>query len=588
MYRVAIAYVAVAFVALEAVDLLIPATTLPAWADEFLLAVLILGFPVAIVIAWAFELTPEGVRRTPSVEEKERSGRRVTGPSRERRSRSSAKLLVALGFLAVVIAGGWYVMTGDGEGPAVTDRSIAVLPFETLGSAQATMFTDGVHGDLLTRLSHVSGFSVTSRTSVMRYRTPERALPDIAEELGVAWVLRGEVQETDGEVQVNARLVNARTDRQVWAERYRRELTAENLFDIQAEITRQIARALETRLSPREERQVERAPTENLNALRLYALGRKGLDQRTEDGVREALGYFERAIDQDSSFALAWVGLADGLSLLEFYNYPAPDVAVGPREAAERALDLNPMLGEAHASLGIHHSVRREGPEAILHLKRAVELRPSYAEAQIWLGWVLLVLGRPQEALEPAEAARELNPLAPAVRAYLAEIYLANGRKEDALRETQGARKLQPDYPLAHFMEGLVLHHLGSLAEAGIVLREVLPLVQPGGVPSPAEVRALLALTQAASGEYARARELLALIEEADHPFSAGLVHAALGEADAAFDAFERVSTWGSFSTEHFRYFFPDVLGPLRADPRYAEILHDVNRSWGLDAPGVP
>lgn len=501
-----------------------------------------------------------------------------------RRSRLAAKMLVSFGLLAGVVVGGWHLL-GGGE-PAVTDRSIAVLPFETLGEEKTNAFTDGIHGDLLTRLSHISDLSVISRTSVMRYRNPEKPLPAIAAELGVAWILHGEVQEAADQVQVNARLVNARTDRQVWAESYRRELTAANLFQIQAEITKEIARALEAHLSPQEERQVERTPTENLDSYRLYAQGRGQLDQRTEQGMRRALDYFQRAIADDSSYALAWAGLADGLSLLEFYGYPTPGIALGPRQAARRALELDPTLGEAHASLGIVHSTRREGPEAVRELERAVELRPGYAEAHSWLGWMHLILGRPEEALEPMKRAATLSPLAPAFRAYLAEAYLANGRSRDALREARRAREIQPDYPLAHFIEGLVLYHLGMMAEAKAVLRDVLPVVRPGGTPSLSEVRAVLAVTHAASGDSTNARELLARIEEANHPFSAGLVHAALGEYQAAFDAFARVPTWDSFSTEHFRYFFPDVLGPLRDDPRYQELLRAVDRRWGLDPDG--
>jgi len=216
-----------------------------------------------------------------------------------------------LGLFAAV-AGGWY-LTGAGGGTEIDDRSIAVLPFETLGQETATAFTDGVHADVLTRLSSVADLSVTSRTSVMRYRTSEKALPTIALELGVTWVLRGEVQETANEVQVSARLVNARTDRQVWAQSYRRELTAANLFEIQGDITAQIARALETQLSPEEEQQVARTPTQNLGAYRLYVQGRGLLDQRTEDGMRRAGEYFRQAIDRDSSYAVAWAGLANAL-----------------------------------------------------------------------------------------------------------------------------------------------------------------------------------------------------------------------------------------------------------------------------------
>jgi len=576
VYQVAITYVVVAFVGLEAVDLLIPATTLPAWADEFFLAIAIMGFPVAVVVAWAFELTPEGVRRTHSVVDEREPQAFPDG-----RSGLPAKMLSALGLLVAALAVGWFVMGNGGGEPEVTDRSIAVLPFETIGKEEASSFTDGVHGDLLTRLSHIAGLSVISRTSVMRYRTPENPLPAIAAELGVAWVLHGEVQETGDQVQVNARLVNARTDRQVWAESYRRELTAANLFQIQAEITRQIARALESQLSPREERQVERAPTENLNAYRLYTQGRELLDQRTEQGMRRALDYFQRTITADSSYALAWVGLADALTLLHgYFGYAEGDsVLLRAEDAVRRALELNPESAEAYASLGLLHSVRREGPAAIRELTRSVELRPSYAEAHNWLSWVHLLLGHRKEALETAKRAVELDPLSPEAVSNLSQSYLVNGDYEKALAEARRVDEIQTSWGTGRFYEGLSLYHLGRFAEAKSVL-ENLAVPWAGSGPL-----ATLALAHVASGDTAEARDLLARIEGSGNQFAAGLVHAALGEEDDAFDAFQRVSRWSEWPTLSVHHFYEDVLRPLQDDPRYEGLVSEVDRSWGL-APG--
>lgn len=472
--------------------------------------------------------------------------------------------------------------TPDREGHP-SARSIAVLPFETLGRQEPNPFTEGIHGDVLTRLSNVSDLQVISRTSVRRYRNTEKAIPEIGRELEARWVLEGEVQEAAGQFQINTRLINVREDRQVWARDYRGSLTAENVFEIQGDITKKIVRALEAELTPEEEKRVEQQPTESLEAYRLYVQGRGHLDERTEEGIRRGLDYFQQAIEQDASYALAWTGLTDALSLLEFYGLAPPDDAPEPMRAAERAVELDPNLGEAHAALGILHSIRLNGPAARRELNRAVELTPSYAEAYGWLGWVHLCLGRPTEALGPAQQAVALSPLAPAYRVYLAEIYLANGEDGDALREARRAREIQPEYGLAHFMEGLVLHHRQQLAKATSALRKALPLIPPQGTPTHAEVRAALAVTHAASGDPTQARKLLDQIDETGDSFSAGLVHAALGEDDAAFDAFEQVRDWSSFSTEHVRYFFPDVLGPLREDPRYEELLRQVDRSWGLE-----
>lgn len=466
-------------------------------------------------------------------------------------------------------------------------HSIAVLPFETLGRQEPTTLTEGIHGDVLTRLSNVSDLQVISRTSVRRYRNTEKAIPQIGGELEVRWVLEGEVQEAASQFQINTRLVNVREDRQVWARDHRGALTAENVFEVQGEITKKIVDALAARLTPEEQERVEQRPTENLDAYRLCMQGRTHLDERTEDGIRRAFDCFQRAIDQDSEYALAWAGLTDALSLFAFYGFAPPDDAPDPMEAAQRAVDLDPELGEARTSLGIQHAIRHEGPAALGELTRAVEQTPSYAEAHIWLGWVQLCLGRPEKGLASAKQAVELNPLGPAFRVYLAEHYLANDKRDDALREARRAREIQPEYGLTHFMEGLALHHQGRFVAAASSLQRAQSLVPSQGTPEHTETQAVLAVTYAVSDDERRARKLLHQIDETTAPFSAGLVLAALDDADAAFEAFNRVGDWGSFETEHLRYFFPDVLGSLREDPRYDELVRTVNRSWGLKPDGT-
>ncbi len=486
-----------------------------------------------------------------------------------------------LGLFAAV-AGGWY-LTGAGGGTEIDDRSIAVLPFETLGQETATAFTDGVHADVLTRLSSVADLSVTSRTSVMRYRTSEKALPTIALELGVTWVLRGEVQETANEVQVSARLVNARTDRQVWAQSYRRELTAANLFEIQGDITAQIARALETQLSPEEEQQVARTPTQNLGAYRLYVQGRGLLDQRTEDGMRRAGEYFRQAIDRDSSYAVAWAGLANALWLFEDYGHAEPGSLLPEAgDAARRALALDPDLAEAHAALGMLLYRNREGSDALRELQLAVDLRASYADAYSWLRWVHSLVGHPNEALEMAKRGVELDPLSPENLDGLAMAYLIHGDAERAVEEARRSREIQPDFATTPFYEAVALYHLGRMAEAKAILQD---LVVPWAGSGPF---ATLALAHLATGDTARAREMLGRLREVDESFEVGLIYAALGEPEMAFAAFQEVDRWEAWPLLAARYLYPEILGPLRDDPRYDQLLRDMDRSWGMTVTARP
>lgn len=471
-------------------------------------------------------------------------------------------------------------------GPDPAPRSIAVLLFEALGSEEASLFATGVHGDLVTRLSAASGLRVLSRTSVRGLSTAGKRASEIGAALGARWVLEGEVQTGAGQVQVNVRLVSAQTDQQAWSKSYQRALTVGNLFGIQSDVTKRIVQALEAELSAEEETRIERRPTQSLSAYRLYARGRSQLDQRTEEGIRRALGHFRRAVEKDPEYALAWAGLADALSLFEFYGLPRPEGEADPIEAARRAVELNPELGEACAALGILQSIRHSGPEALRELKRAARLAPSHAEAHIWLGWVRLCLGRREEGLAPAERAVELGPLAPAFHAYLAEIALANGNEERALQAARRAREIQPEYGLVHYVEGLVLCHQGRPVAAASALQRALSAVPPQGTPTRGEIRATLATIHVQAGDRERAETLLGEIDEASDPFSVGLVRAALGDIEGAFEAFEQVGDWGSFETEHLRYFFPEILGPVREDPRHEGLVQEVNQSWGLRPDG--
>lgn len=531
--------------------------------------------PVPVAQAVELALAKDRARRfaTPRIFAAALRGQVAPGPDRRRVLRVLGPTIAGLIVLAAV---GWFLLSLTG-GATIEDRSLAVLPFEAVGRERPTAFTDGVHGDLLTRLATVADLSVTSRTSVMRFRQPDRPLRDIAEELGVSWVLTGEVQESADEVQVQARLVNARTDRQVWARSYRRELTAASLFALQSEITTEIARELETQLSAAEQRQVARAPTDNLDAYRLYIEGRTYLDQRTEEGMERAITFFDRALARDSSYALAWVGLADALLLLEDYGHAeAGSHLPRAREATDRALDLDPTLAEAHASLGLLHSRLREGGAALDQLNRAVELQPSYAEAHNWLGWNHSVLGNATEALESSRRAVALDPLSPEAVSNLALGHLINGDFRRALEESQRIRQLQSDWSTTVFYESLSLYHLGRYGDA---IERLENLEVPWAGQGPA---ATLALARLASGDTTGANALLSELEAAGSPFDVGIVRAGLGETGAALEAFERVDRWEYWPSIAIHHLFPNVLDSVRADARYAGVMDRARRSWGV------
>ncbi|GMQ81048.1 MAG: hypothetical protein BMS9Abin05_0478 [Rhodothermia bacterium] len=468
-----------------------------------------------------------------------------------------------------------------GAAETMVVEAIAVLPFETLGRLESSPFTEGIHGDVLTRLSNISDLRVISRTSVRQYRNTEKTIPEIGRELGVKWLLEGDVQEAGGQVRVNARLVETQEDRQVWAKDYQEELTAENVFLIQGEITKKIVRALEIQLTPEEQQRIEQVPTENLVAYRLYVQGRVFLNERTEQGMRRAADYFQRAIEEDSSYARAWVGRADALTLLHDYGYETTeDVLSLSEEAIQQALTVDPTLAEAYASLGLLHSTRHDGPKSIRELKRAVKLQPSYADAHNWLGWVHMVLGHPKEAVESARRAVELDPLSPETISNVALSNLISGKTEDALIAARRDYELQSPWTTGRFNEGLALYDLGRFSEAITVFKD-LEVEWAGSGPQTA-----LALAYVASGSLAEARSFLNDFEGTGDLFAAGMIYAAMGENDAAFDAIQKTREWNAWRCLAIRFLFRDVWGPLTSDPRYIALIREADRAWQVETSG--
>ncbi len=469
-----------------------------------------------------------------------------------------------------------------GEGAASAGAQpvnrIAVLPFKNLsGTPDGEPFAAGLHDDLLTELSRIPSLSVIARTSVLRYRDDTLPVVEIARELGVGTVVEGAVQTAGGRIRVNVQVIDARDSSHRWAERFDRELSTETIFSIQVELAERIAAGVRADLADTGRRRVASPPTEDLQAYRLYVKGRGYLDQRTRVGILKAIAFFERAVDFDPAYALAWAGLSDAVVLLHDYGFgdDAHDLTVA-EDAVRRALELEPGLAEAHASLGLVHSVRRRGTEALRALTRSVELRPGYADAHNWLSWNRLVFGIAEQALADARRAVDLDPVAPEPVSNLALSLLVNGRPEEAVAVARRASELQPDWTTGLFYEALALHELGRYDEAAGILRG-LEVEWVGNGP-----RAALAVACAAAGLTSESRTLLNDLDEEGDTFSAGLIRLALGEREAAFDRFRRIERWTYWPTLAIHHFFRRELAPLRADPLYAELTTGMAAAWGL------
>ena len=591
VYRVAAVYAAVAFVIVQAANLVFPALNIPSWAYSLVVVLALLGFPLALVLAWAFEVTPEGVRRTPEAEHaEERSsdgGKRLS---------TGYGVLVGLGLVAAAVTGGWY-LTGSGS-TSISDRSVAVLPFETLGDSASSTFTEGLHSDLLTRLQRISELTVIARPSVMRYERTDEPLSQVANELGARWIVSATVQSAGDQVRVQPRLIDPRSGAERWSDSYRRQLSADEVFAVSQEITQDIANALKAELAAGERRRLEGRPTGDLDAYRLYVQGRRQFARRSRacpSCVEDAVKLFRRAIERDSSFALAWTGLADAAAV---YPSDAPYSLVTPgvsqEYAARRALRLDADLAEAHASMGHFHLRNMDAPAARRELQRAIDLKPSYWEAHHWLGELYLKIGRAEQALEHLELAVELNPQHARARHWLYDAYLATGQAKRSLQEARRQQEMGLEQVGAAQGEIRALKRLGRLQEARRVAEEQLAKLDDGSqeqlwvwsyLP---QISVLQGDTAKARREFDRIRnEFSSQLEH--HPLWLGRIYAALGEADRAFGALERLrrDDWGDIGPNAALHYGVNIdLTRLRDDPRYQELIREANRAWGLNSDG--
>ncbi|MDX2418701.1 MAG: winged helix-turn-helix domain-containing protein [Xanthomonadales bacterium] len=350
------------------------------------------------------------------------------------------------------------------------DQSIAVLPFDNRSDREEDQFfTDGIHDDLVTTIAKIGSMKVISRTSVMEYKDTIKKLPQIAKELGVANILEGGIQRSGDKVRINVQLIDAATDNHLWAEIYERELTAENLFAVQSEITKVIADALETELSTDEQRRIDARPTDNLQAYDAYMRGRQLMATRDSARLKLAAEEFGKATNFDPLFALAWVGVADSNMLLSSHSaYRIEDLLPIREEAVKNALAIDNDLGEAYASLANIHAYYNRKGEAETAYQKAIELSPNYASAYYWYSSFLGIYPlRIQEQVELARKAAELDPRSSSLSLNLGSKYLNQGLYTLAEGQFQKVIELDPGFAPGYAeLAWLYIFYMGQFDKA--------------------------------------------------------------------------------------------------------------------------
>jgi serine/threonine-protein kinase len=456
-------------------------------------------------------------------------------------------------------------------------RSVAVLPFLSMsGDPENEYFADGITEDVIAQLSKIRSLKVISRTSVMMFKKREQSLREIGAMLSAATLLEGSVRRAGDRVRIVAQLIDAETDRHLWAETYDRQLT--DIFAIQSDVALQIAAALRAELSPDEERRIHREPTRDLQAYQLYLQGRHWFVSHTADGLRNSIDYFQRATQRDPGYALAYADLAQAyteLALASGGGILQPDQAFSlAREAVSKALALDGALGEAHCMLGFLMFVRDfnwTGAEA--EFRRALELNPGSADAYDLFGRMLAAQGRHDEAIPLVARGQELDPLSH--RTDLPSALLRAGRYEEALAAIRHAVELDPEYGRARATLGWVYLKLGRIEEGLAELEQGAALTNSDAM--------FLAQLGEAYGLYGRpdkAREVLRRLEEWAHreyvtPYYFAYVHTGLGEYDKAIDRLEQALAERSGGLYGIKASF--LFEPLRGHPRFTALLKQLN-----------
>ncbi len=350
----------------------------------------------------------------------------------------------------------------------VDQHSIAVLPFDNRSRLEEDeFFVEGIHDDLLTNLARIGSLKVISRTSVNQYKNTSKTIPQIAGELGVATVMEGAVQRSGSTVRINVQLIDAQTDEHLWAEMFDRELTTDNLFAIQSEISAEIAKALEATLSPEDKQRLNERPTENLAAYNAYLRGRQLMARRNSKDMDQAAKEFQRAVELDPQFALAWVGVSETASLQSGYS----DLGIAEsvqrqQEAAERALAIDDQLGEAYLGLAQVHDFYEQYDEAEAAFLKAIELSPGYATAYHWYGTYLSRFPhRLDESAAMLQKALELDPFSSIIQLGLAGTYTQMGRYSEAEQQLDRLAQLDPDFTAAYLTRANLAAQTGRFDE---------------------------------------------------------------------------------------------------------------------------
>src|SRR5437764_919349 len=530
---------------------------------------LALGFVFAVTISWAFEMTPEGMKRTVDVS------------SDEVRSfpywskRKFAAFIAGVAIIATALLAYQFLRAPRSTTAATADsKSIAVLPFVNMSADKNDEYlSDGVSEELITALSKITGLQVKARTSSFAFKGKNEDIQKIGELLHVCHLLEGSVAKAGNKLRITAQLIQATDGNHLWSDTYDRDM--QDIFAVRSEVAQKVAAILKVRLLGEDKKQLDKKPTENLEAYNLYRQGRYYGDQVSEEGIKKAIPFFEQAIQRDPRFALAYAGMADSY-------VTAADAFIAPREAfskakeaALKAIELDDTLAEAHTSLGLlHYHYDWDWAAAENEFKRALVLNPQSAWSYTLYLQILGETGHVEEANEQGRRALELDPLSVTARWCLGWAFLSAGKSDEAIEQLSKAMELDPSSAWARTVLGRA-YLLKGMTQRGIEELSTAHRDEPDDV----FVLGLLGYGYAVTGRRADALKVLQRFDEMEkHRYVSRAarvyVYAGLGDKDKAFEWLEKAYQERSDALAWFRQ-EPESKS-LRDDPRFAPLMRKI------------
>ncbi len=570
VYKVAVAYGVVGWLLMQIASQIFPFFEIPNWAVRLVVLLLIIGFPISLIIAWAFEATPEGIKRT---EAADAAGQRSRGGAWIYIVLVGAALSVGLFFVGRYTAGratprpaSAELRRGEHSEAAIgPQKSIAVLPLiNESGDPKDEYFSDGLSEELIAALAQINGLKVIGRSSSFRFKDRHEEPKAIGEKLGVTTLLEGTVRKQGERVRIVAELVNAADGIALWTRTFDREL--KDILAVQEEIARAVAESLKVTLLGSQDRPAQRGTPSNVEAHNAYLQGHFHFQRRNLEDYRKAVGYFDQAIRLDPDYALAYAERSESWTFIGDLTGQHEPAWSKARSDAEKAVAVAPDLAEAHAALGwVRFFVDWKFTEGLSELKRAKELSPGNPTANDLLARVILYLGRLDEAERQARYAVELDPLSVIAQGNLARVLLFAGKLDEADAAARKAAELQPASASSHRWQVVIAVLRGDGETA---LREAQL------EPDEGYRRFELALAQQVRGNRQAADAALAdLIASGRHQlaFQIAEVYAIRGEKDKAFEWLQ--IAFDEHDTGTLTLLVDPLLRSLRDDPRYKNLL---------------